>query len=351
MKILVLGPSDVKSRGGMSTVISDMRNSEILNKEYDISYFSTYISSNFIIKHLYCVFAYLKFLVIFKKYDIFHIHTASYGSTFRKRLYLKAIKKSGKKAIVHIHGAKYIVFYDGLNNRNKKKVVDFLNLADIVIALSDNWKEVFETKFGIKNCISIPNGIDLHQFDSASGDFEENKDHFILLGQLGKRKGAYDLVDAVQEAVKDVPAIKVYMAGDGDVEKIREMVIEKKLENNIDVVGWVDFQGKIDLLKKCSTMVLPSYNEGLPMAILEAMAAGKIIISSTVGAIPEVVKDENGFLITPGDVKALASAIIKCSRGGECFEQIAKNNKKKIEEKFSVKQMHTKISNAYKMLF
>lgn len=65
-----------------------------------------------------------------------------------------------------------------------------------------------------------------------------------------------------------------------------------------------------ELLRKSSVLVLPSYNEGLPMAILEGMACGKAIISTTVGAIPEVVKKENGILVQPGDVTALANVTL-----------------------------------------
>jgi glycosyltransferase involved in cell wall biosynthesis len=250
MKILVVGPSDTMSKGGMATVISDIRNSEILNNKYDIDIFGSYIDGNIITRIFYCIYAYLKFLTCCKKYDLFHIHTACYGSTFRKAYYLKTIKKAGKKGIVHIHGAEFMVFYEKLNDAKKRKVIDFLKSADLVLALSEEWKKKFEETLRINNCKVLNNGIDTNKYKSAISDMSQNKNSFLLLGRLGKRKGAFDLVKAVEIAVNKNPAIKVYMAGDGEVDKVKAMVEEKRLENNIEVVGWVDFSKKVELLKK-----------------------------------------------------------------------------------------------------
>ena len=84
------------------------------------------------------------------------------------------------------------------------------------------------------------------------------------------------------------------------------------------------------------------------MSILEGMACGKIIISTDVGAIPEVVKEENGILISPGDVQSLAEAIIKCCTQKDYAESISKNNISKIEDSFSMISMHKKLASYYR---
>lgn len=350
MKVLVIGPSDTGSRGGMATVIAGIRDSKYLNKKFEIEIHPSYIDGNLMTRFSYSVFAFVKFLLTYKRYDLFHIHTASFGSTFRKRYYLKKIKKAGKKAIIHIHGAKYLEFYENLNEKKKHKVADFLKQADLVLALSEDWKEKFEKTIGICNCEVLNNGIDTETLGIAVCDTDKNQNKFVLLGRLGERKGAYDLVNAVELAVKKNPSIKVYMAGDGEIDKVKAQVKEKHLEKNIDVVGWVDFNGKMELLKKVSTVVLPSYNEGLPMAILEGMAAGKAIISTTVGAIPEVVTDENGFIMEPGDVKALAEALVVCSTDAELLRRISMNNIEKANSCLSMKKMHEILSGYYKQV-
>lgn len=347
MKVLVIGPSDTKARGGMSTVVADIRNSKVLNSVYDIDIHESYVDGNILRRLLHSFVAYFKFLCSYKKYDLFHIHSASFGSAFRKAHYLKKIKRGNKKAIVHIHGAKFLVFYNELPPKKKSRIQNFLNSADKVLALSEDWKEKFQATIGIENCEILNNGIDNEAFIKASCDTEVHKNEFVVLGRLGERKGTYDLIKAVKLAVKTNPDIKIYLAGDGEIDKVKEIISSNNLDKNFDVVGWVDFEGKFEILSKSSTLILPSYNEGLPMAILEGMAAGKAIISTTVGSIPEVVTEENGILIEAGDVNALAEALILCSSDVEMLEAMKANNIKKIEQEFSVKKMHEILAGYY----
>lgn len=105
---------------------------------------------------------------------------------------------------------------------------------------------------------------------------------------------------------------------------------------------------QLQLIKQFDDLNLISYNEGLPMAILEGMACGKAIISTTVGAIPEVINNkENGILIQPGDVKALANALVECSTNTSMVAQMSQNNIKKIDSNYSMKTMHEKLALYY----
>lgn len=351
-KILIVGPSSTKSKGGMSTVIGEILEDNELKNKYDISAYEFYIDGTKFRVLLYSIWAIFKFIVTgqAKKYDVYHIHAASYGSTFRKRIYLKIIKKYKKKVILHIHGAEYMVFFDKLSKKKKRQVIDTLQVADMVIALSNEWKNKFDNKFGLTNCYVLENGINTEKLAPAIVDTKKNQTSFVTLGRLGKRKGTYDLVDAIEIARKKVPNIRCYLAGDGEIDKFCNIIVERGLQNNIEVVGWADFTKKLELLSKVSTVVLPSYNEGLPMSILEGMATGKAIISTTVGAIPEVVKEENGILIQPGDVQALADALVKCSTNLKMLEDMSQKNINKIYEQFSMKSMHLKLMSYYKQV-
>ena len=351
-KILIVGPSSTKSKGGMSTVIGEILEDNELKNKYDISAYESYIDGTKFRVLLYSIWAIFKFIVTgqAKKYDVYHIHAASYGSTFRKRIYLKIIKKYKKKVILHIHGAEYMVFFDKLSKKKKRQVIDTLQVADMVIALSNEWKNKFDNQFGLTNCYVLENGINTEKLAPAIVDTKKNQTSFVTLGRLGKRKGTYDLVDAIEIARKKVPNIRCYLAGDGEIDKFCNIIVERGLQNNIEVVGWADFTKKLELLSKVSTVVLPSYNEGLPMSILEGMATGKAIISTTVGAIPEVVKEENGILIQPGDVQALADALVKCSTNLKMLEDMSQKNINKIYEQFSMKSMHLKLMSYYKQV-
>ena len=347
-KVLVIGPSDTRSRGGMATVIRGIRESRVLNEMYDITIFPSYIDGSLPVRLLYSAYGYLRFLCCYRSYDLFHIHVASFGSTFRKNLYLKAIKCAKKPAVLHIHGAKYLVFYEALSPRKKQTVRNFLHQADLVLALSEDWKQKFETTFGLTNCHALPNGIDTEELKNGRCEIDANTARtFVFLGRMGQRKGAYDLVDAVRRAVQADPSLRVYMAGDGEVEEVRKLVREAGLEQQISVYGWVDFAGKCALLRQAATVVLPSYHEGLPMTILEGMASGKAIISTTVGAIPEVIQPENGILIAPGDVDALTDALLHCAQDENMLRRMSAANREKMDQTFSMRTMHERLAEYY----
>ena len=347
MKVLVIGPSPTKSKGGMATVIEEIQSDSKLNEQFDIDIYESYIDGGIFKRLLYSAWAYLKFCFTKKDYDIYHIHAASYGSTFRKGLYVKTAKRWGKKVIFHIHGAEYMKFYEGLSYRKKQKVIDILKACDMIIALSQDWKKKFDSTFALNNCVVLENGINVERLKPAVSDPSDHPHSFVMLGRLGERKGTYDLIDAIENVTKTIPDVKCYLAGDGDIDKCSSIIKEKYLENNISIEGWADFDKKLKLLKQSSVLVLPSYNEGLPMAILEGMACGNAIISTTVGAIPEVVKEENGILIEPGDIEKLSEALLKYCMDEDAVERIGKNNIALIHTKYSMDAMHQKLAQYY----
>ena len=349
MKVLVVGPSDTGSRGGMAAVIKDIRNSKLLNEQFKIDIFPSYIDGNPIIRHAYSAAKYAKYLTVCKRYDVIHIHAASWGSTLRKGLYLRAAKRLGKRVILHIHSGNYMRHYAAASKAIQKKILEILHSADVVVALSDAWKQTFEDAFGLTNCISVENGVDTEALAPAN-TADARSSSFLCMGRLGQGKGTYDLVAAMEKAVCQVPQMKLYLAGDGEVEQVKTLVTEKNLQQNIEIVGWIGFERKLELLKQCATVVLPSYNEGLPMAILEGMACGKAIVSTPVGAIPEAVQPENGILIRPGDVDALAAALVNCAKNPQMLREMSERNSRKIKECYSMEAMHKKLAALYNSL-
>ena len=169
-----------------------------------------------------------------------------------------------------------------------------------------------------------------------------------MLGRLGRGKGVYDIIEAAKYVKDYYPDLKIYMAGDGDIEQVKKAVEYADLESQIEILGWIDLDKKMEVMKKVSTILLPSYNEGLPMTILEGMAAGKVIISTNVGGIPEVVtSSENGILIEPGNIKELSNGMLKIAEDGSFDKKCSENNIRKILKNYDRKIMHEKIATLF----
>lgn len=226
-KVLIIGPSPFKSKGGMATVIQEMLESEVLNNEFDLEMHESYRDGNIFYRLLFSIYSFIKFVFIYKKYDIFHIHMASYGSTFRKGLYINFLKEKNKKIILHIHGAEYLIFYNKLSEKKKLKVKKIWEIADKIIVLSEQWKKDFFKIFKLENIIVINNGINIKKLKLAISRTEEKQNNFLLLGRLGKRKGAYDLIKAIEILKEEFLQVKLYMAGDGEIEEIKKIVKDK----------------------------------------------------------------------------------------------------------------------------
>jgi glycosyltransferase involved in cell wall biosynthesis len=108
------------------------------------------------------------------------------------------------------------------------------------------------------------------------------------------------------------PELRAICAGDGDMAGVRRRIAELKLGARVKLPGWIGREGRERLLAACSVFVLPSHAEGVPVSLLEAMAAGAPVVAAAVGGIPDVVQHgANGLLVTPGDPASLADAIAR----------------------------------------
>lgn len=127
------------------------------------------------------------------------------------------------------------------------------------------------------------------------------------MGTVTENKGIFELVQYLQTNFHFLQGrIKLTICGEGDTEKLLRMIKTDTSVNNIVFAGWVDGNKKDEFIYNSDIFILPSHYEGLPMAILEAMAAGKPIISTKVGGIPTVVKPfSNGWLIEPKNINQL----------------------------------------------
>ena len=313
-----------------------------IEKKVDITYIETVNDKNAFSKILKMISGFLKFITCINRCDIVHIHMASRMSTFRKGIYVRIAKKKNKKVILHIHGAEYKIFYEKeCTKKQQKYVINTLNLADKIIVLSEEWKEYFEKIIDKDKIIIIYNSILIPK------DFKKDLDtqKILFLGRFGERKGIYDLLDVVEKLITDYPKLKLYAGGDGEIEKVQKIVKEKDINDNFEYLGWE----KEKYLKEVSFYVLPSYNEGMPMSLIEGMAYKNVSISTNVGGIPKVINNmNNGIIINPGDKDELYNNMKKLLDNDKLRKKLSNNARITVEEKFNINNNLDKLLNVYK---
>lgn len=348
---ILMCSSDRKEKGGMNSVIDQLMNYD-WGTDFELSYLATHITGNAIKKIWFFGKAYFKLKKLLKAdaFDIIHIHMSYKGSFYRKYYVTKLCKKYEKKVIIHLHGSEFKDFYNRGNDRIKEQIKELLSIADTFIVLGNDWKNFLQAVAPGANIQIINNCIPNSFIEKKC----ENKIPSILfLGALIERKGVIDLLSAVKILSQNEKLnFKVLIAGTGSEEnKLKDYVIKNDLQNIVSFLGWVSGKQKVDLLKNTDILVLPSYNEGLPISILEAMSYGMPIISTNVGSISEAVKeDENGFLISPGNIVQLERALSKLIIDRNLWRRFSIESKKIIDVSFSEKVFFDKIRKIYNYL-
>jgi glycosyltransferase involved in cell wall biosynthesis len=290
-----------------------------------------------------------------EKPNIIHTHTSKAG--FLGRL---AGKLCGYKNIVHTpHGH---IFY-GYFGKTKTKIFILLErLAAkwtrkiIVFSNAEKNDNIYFNVGKEEQFVIIPNGIDIEKFSKVNIDVAtkkkelgiENSNKVIgVIGRLTPIKGHIYFIHAMVEILKRMSNIKAVIAGSGELEEDLKIKV-----NNLGLKDFVLFLGDRtdipEILKICDIVVLPSLNEGFGLAIVEAEAAGKPVVATKVGGIPEVIKDgETGILVPPRDSHKLASVIISLLKDKERAEKMGLYGRDFVKNNFNKEIMLERIKRLY----
>lgn len=346
-KILMVGPGRIV-RGGISSVV-DSYYELGLDKETELTYIASMQDGNKLKKLVIAFIAYVRFGICLKKNDIVHIHMAAQSSFSRKALFVRKAKKAGKRVIIHEHAADFDEFFFKQSNEEKRKSIkSVFAMADKVIVLSDEWAEFYGNNVCDQEKLKVLyNGVILPGYKRNSYDDE----NVLFLGRLGYRKGSYDLIKAIPDIVKIIPTAKFFLCGDGEVEKSKQLAHYLGIEKNVEFLGWIRNEDKVQYLKKCSTFILPSYHEGMPMSVLEAMSYGIATVSTNAGGIPQIIENNiNGIRISAGDISAIANTLIELLANKQRKKELGNAARKRIEERFNAENNISILLEIYKEL-
>jgi glycosyltransferase involved in cell wall biosynthesis len=279
--------------------------------------------------------------------QIIHLHTSQGIAWFKDTFYVLVSKAVGCRVVLHMHGGNFHELYEKNPPLIKAYTRYVLRRTDAVVAVSPEWKTHLARFVSADQIIVLQNCIKVDAFVPSFGRSRgqslsaTNGVHALFLGAVGPSKGTFDLLEAMGHLKSSGRSLHVWVAGyeerKGDLERARARLEELRVQDMCELVGTVRGEQKARLFREASLFVLPSYFECLPMALLEAMAAGLPIVATAVGGIPTVVQDGyNGFLISPGDVEALAEKLSILVDDPHLREQMGRQSRKMAEQKLDV---------------
>ena len=282
---------------------------------------------------------------------VVHVHAASRASFVRKSLLLLIARSSGCRTIFHLHGAEFDRFAGAESGAAQRWWIRHtLERSSVVIALSDSWAAFLRGFAPAARIVVVPNSVPLPPAVELDRT-KEQPGRILFLGRVDAGKGVFELLEAVAALALSCPQIHVVIGGVGQLDQVRRRAVDLGIGERVSLPGWVQGADKQRELALSQVFCLPSHAEGLPMALLEAMAAAKAVVASTVGGIPEAVADgANGRLVAPGDAAALAGAIKALLGDAALRARLGDAARATVRERFSTEAALGQLSTLYREL-
>lgn len=334
-------------KGGVASVVTVLQQQGFFDR-HQVRYITTHVDQSGRAKLAVFGRAAWQLLTACGGRPLVHVHAASRASFYRKSLLLAIARWRGCATIFHLHGAEFQQFAQHESGPLLRWWIRHtLERSSAVIALSDTWAAFLRDYAPRATVTVVPNSVPLPALDGPA----EQPGRILFLGRAERRKGIFDLLEAAALLAPEFPGLQLRIGGDGDLEAVRRRVAELGLEAQVQVLGWIGAAQRADELARASVFTLPSYDEGLPMAMLEAMAWQKALVVSPVGGIPQAVQDRhNGLLVAPGNPAALAAALRELLLDQPLRHQLAQAARATIAQRFASDVVLEQLSALYRGL-
>jgi glycosyltransferase involved in cell wall biosynthesis len=351
LKILITAPSLDESQNvsGISSVVRQIVERGNLN----YTHFSAgkkdgeRQNARWILKQIALPFEFFR-IIKREKIEVVHINTAFNPlSIMRDFALVKAAKFARIPILLHIHGGKFLAQkFD--KNWLKTITEKMLRASDEILVLSKLEKKIVETRWQNLRVEVLENAVAVEDFTET----EKRKNSIVFLGRLHESKGLNEIIEAVRILKSEDLDFTFRAFGAGDLQDFFIAAMTKILGDKFYFGGVISGKAKQIELNQSDIFVLPSrYGEGLPMAMLEAMAASNIVVVSEMASIGAVVQNNfNGFLVEPKNVSQLTETLRNILSNKIDAESIRKNARKTVEEKYNLQNYITKLERIYEKL-
>lgn len=344
MRVLMIGP-DRSVHGGISSVVNNYFEAG-LDKKIELTYIGTMVEGSRLRKLSKAAEAYIRFLFRLPACQIVHVNMASDSSYLRKSVFIRTAKLFSKKIVLHQHGGDFQTFYEKENNeRGRARIRKVLKMGDAFVVLAPAWKDFFEQITGRGDITILPNSVEI--LPTFPKEYTEHR--VLFLGRLCKEKGVEELLRAVPELSEEFPDFHLYLGGIWEDRELQKLA--KKDVEHVTWLGWINGKEKEKWLKACEVFVLPSYFEGQPVSILEAMACYCGIVASNVGGIPQMIIDgQTGLLVSPKSTESLKDGLRSLLKDRGMCKRLGLAAREKAEREFAIEANMEKLLGIYQKL-
>ena len=288
--------------------------------------------------------------------DIVHFNTSIDAKAFwRDAVYFYVVRMLKKKTVYQVHGgASPELFFRG-NKLLNMFLRHFLTLPDVIVVLAYREQEALFRFCRAPQVRVIPNAIDLGSYGGAlQKNFHGKRLNLVYIGALTPGKGLPETIEAlgILKKLKVNRTFSYRVAGSGPLEdSLKKRTDELGLNDTVQFLGPLFDQDKMKFWMDAHIFVFPSHSEGLSYTLLESLAAGTPVITTDVGAIPEVLTDRvHGILVNPGDIDGLVDALRQFLSDPGRLKTMSLSCIKRAHEYFGIQRLVEQFDQLYHLL-
>lgn len=344
--------TSLETRGGVASFVRGVQGTSLWD-EWDVRHVATHRDGSVASR----IFAFMvggtEFLwgLMIHRPGLVHLHMASYGSFVRKSILAWIARAFGVPVIIHVHGGGFRDFVRATPRVFRSYIRATLSHADVVIALGESWARRLEEIAPHARVVVVPNGVTPHC--PVAQPERTARVRVLFMGDISVEKGVFVLLDAWAQMSRELGTsaqTELVLAGDGLLERAECQIDDLGLRDQVRLLGWVAPAEVEGLLQGSQVLTLPSFQEGQPMAVLEAMARGLCVVASDVGGVPDLIDAESGVLVPPGDVEALAAALGRVVTNEGDRVRLGAQALQRVRDRFDVEQTGRALDALYREL-
>jgi glycosyltransferase involved in cell wall biosynthesis len=268
------------------------------------------------------------------EFDIAVVSTAhDWRAILRDIAVAPALRRRGRPVVLQFHGSRTTKLVQPGGYAFKLATQLLLRITDAVFVLSTEEQRDLGAFRPTTEVFVITNPYQSKTFPASNGgDATSELPALLFVGRLLREKGVLDLVDAMPSVLDRAPC-RLVVVGEGGLEgALRDRIRELGLAASVTMAGYLDGDDLLRAYSAADVFVLPSWSEGFPTVLAEAMDAGLPIVTTRIrGAVDHLVEGEHALFVKPRDVEGLASALVETIRDPDLRTRMASANRKRVE--------------------
>lgn len=359
--IYIVTPGGTREKGGMGRIVDNFT-TDLRTNAPDIAFtvIDTYGPGRFRRMPFYFAGAVLRLAAacLTGRAELLHVHMADYGSVLRKGIIVALAALFRVPVVLHLHAGRFPEQMERSGPLTRRAIARVIGACAEIVVLGDYWRRFTAATFPNARRITVlPNAVpgptvipDRVRADRGRPDGTPGRPvRLLFLGRLIPIKGLNILLDALATpACRDRDWV-LTIAGDGDRDTYSTQAERLGLADRVSFTGWLSPDQCREQLAAADVLVQPSLFEGLPMAVLEAMAYGLTIVATRVGSVDEAVEDGgSGLLVEPGDAAALAAALERVLADGDLRAALAAAARRRFEDQYDIAAYRGRLLEVYR---